>query len=183
MDEDTFDIAKAAFLGPRLSKAVDFWHSSNNRRAKATMRVPTRMVVLAWCHTFSPTVAQTTSGTPSENTPDAPVADGDLWPGAGALWQGGIIDVFSTSDCSGESVQPRIILDSNGCESAVPAPWFPGRASRDVEAHLTMHCDAASGYARVCGAQVPDGKEGGKPTTAAAVLEFLVVVLPRCHWC
>ena len=94
------------------------------------------------------------------------------------MWHGGVIDVYNTSDCSGEPVSPRTHVD--GCESAIPAQWFPSAASSNAEAHLTMHCDATSGYARVCGAQVPDGEARNQPLLCP-VLELVVVVLPRCH--
>ena len=99
---------------------------------------------------------------PTPIPPPSPPGFVSDFPAPGARWNGGIIDVYNTSDCSGEPVYPHTYVD--GCEDAVPVPWFPGGASRDVEAHLTMHCDATSGYARACGVQVPEGK-ALKPTT------------------
>ena len=101
-----------------------------------------------------------------------------VFPAPGSPWKGGTIDVFNTSDCSGEPVYPRTILGSNGCDVAVAAPWFPGRASKDVEAHLTMHCDATNGYARVCGTQAPAGTALIQPLLCPSSVSGAVAALP-----
>ena len=145
------------------------------------MRTSTRVVVLAWCHAFVPaaSVAQIPGGVGGDFSTDGSVLQApDSWPGAGGSWGGGTIDVYNTSDCSGEPVYPRTILGSNGCDVAVAAPWFPGRASKDVEAHLTMHCDATNGYARVCGTQAPAGTALIQPLLCPSSVSGAVAALP-----